>query len=106
MSRSLPSTSRAAGKRPNGAGSYYPIAGTKKFKVAITDVRGKRRTKVVHNEIAAQEWLIEQKKLREHGNSAYAVRPKDTVTTFLNRYLDSREGAFNGSPTEFGKSSP
>jgi integrase len=81
-----PSTPRT--KRANGEGSYYLIKGTKKYKAAIKDATGKPRTKVFHREIDAQEWLIEQRRNRELGLATYALRPKDTVTQFLTKYLN------------------
>lgn len=81
-----PSTPRT--KRANGEGSYYLIKGTKKYKAAIKDATGKPRTKVFRREIDAQEWLIEQRRSRELGQATYALRPKDTVTQFLTKYLN------------------
>lgn len=75
-------------KRANGEGSYYPIKGTKKYKAAIKDATGKTRTKVFSRVIDAQAWLIEQQRNRELGHATYALRPKDTVTQFLTKYLN------------------
>jgi len=83
MSRSVQVT-----KRANGEGTYYLIKGTNKYKAAIKDATGKTRTKVFRRAIDAQEWLIEQRRNRELGQATYALRPKDTVTQFLTKYLD------------------
>jgi len=79
-------------KRPNGAGSYYLISGSRKYKAAIHDVQGKLRTKVLSSEVQAQDWLLEQKRNRELGNATYALHPKDTVTTLLTKFLASHSG--------------
>jgi integrase len=91
MPRSTPIDSHGATKRPNGSGSHYRLPNGR-YKAAIKDVTGKIRTKTFIRQIDAQEWLIDQKRIRENGNSSYAVRPKDNVSTFLTRYLDSRQG--------------
>ena len=92
MPRSKSPSSGERTKRPNGAGSYYPIPGKGKYKAAIHDVQGKLRTKVCVNEVEAQEWLVEQRRNRELGNATYALHPKDTVTLFLTNFLANHSG--------------
>ena len=87
MPKSKSSLSSERTKRPNGAGSYYAIAGTRKYKAAIHDVQGKLRTKVFQSEVQAQDWLVEQRRSRELGNATYALSPKDSVTIFLTKFL-------------------
>ena len=87
MPRNKPALSTPHAKRPNGAGSYYPIAGNRKFKAAIHDVQGKLRTKIFYSEVQAQDWLIEQRRSRELGNATYALSPKDSVTVLLIKFL-------------------
>ena len=92
MPRNRPPRPTTHSKRPNGAGSYYLIAGKGKYKAAIHDVQGKLRTKVFTNEVQAQDWLLEQKRNRELGNATYALHPKDSVTTLLTKFLASHSG--------------
>ena len=90
------SSSRTKNKRPNGSGSYYPHPNNK-FRASIKDIHGKLQTKVCASEIAAQEWLMDQRKMRENGSASHALRPKDTVSEFLTRYLDSRADIRHGT---------
>ena len=92
MPKNTPPRPTSHSKRPNGAGSYYLIAGKGKYKAAIHDVQGKLRTKVFTNEVQAQDWLLEQKRNRELGNATYALHPKDSVTTLLTKFLASHSG--------------
>jgi integrase len=92
ITASRSSTRKSRTKRPNGAGSYYQVRNGR-FKAAIKDLTGNLRTKTFTREIDAQEWLVEQRRIRENGNSSYALRPKDSLAIFLKRYLDSREGS-------------
>lgn len=82
------SGNRTKVKRSNGEGSYYPIKGTNKYRAAIRDAAGKTRTKTFYKIRDAEEWLVDQRRSRELGQITYALRPHDTVTTFLTHYVN------------------
>lgn len=82
-------------KRANGQGSiYYVISKTGKrtIKAAIHDLNGKRRVKTFKKKSEAEDWLGEQKRARQFGETTYATNPKMTVAEFLLAWVNAQYG--------------
>ena len=70
------------GKNSNGRGSIYPIklkSGATRYRAAIHDINGKRRTKNFKKKAEAEDWLAIQRQSRNQGLKTYATNPKMTV---------------------------
>jgi integrase len=89
---STPSQCRAQ-KRANGQGSVYPIqtkGGAKRWVGSIYDLTGKRRTRTCILKKDAENWVAEQRIVRERGGTTYAVKPHESLETFLTNWVDQK----------------
>jgi integrase len=80
-------------KNSNGRGSIYPIklkSGATRYRAAIHDINGKRRTKNFKKKAEAEDWLAMQRQSRNHGLNTYATNPKMTVTEFMTGWVESK----------------
>jgi integrase len=80
-------------KRANGRGSIYQVTksnGRRVWKAAIKDINGKLRTKNFTKIADAEDWLGDQRRARELGESTYAANPKMTVQEFLIGWVDTK----------------
>jgi len=80
-------------KNSNGRGSIYPIklkSGATRYRAAIHDINGKRRTKNFKKKAEAEDWLAIQRHSRNHGLNTYATNPKMTVTEFMTGWVESK----------------
>ena len=60
------------GKNSNGRGSIYPIklkSGATRYRAAIHDINGKRRTKNFKKKAEAEDWIAEQRRASELGEN-------------------------------------
>ena len=81
------------GKNSNGRGSIYPIklkSGATRYRAAIHDINGKRRTKNFKKKAEAEDWIAEQRRARELGENTYATNPKMTVGEFMTGWVESK----------------
>ncbi len=95
MSNSPESTKKVTNKpkRANGRGSIYQVTksnGRRVWKAAIKDINGKLRTKNFTKIADAEDWLGDQRRARELGESTYAANPKMTVQEFLIGWVDTK----------------
>jgi len=91
-------------KRSNGQGSIYYVAtktGKRSYKAAIHDINGKRRTKTFKKKSEAEDWLTDQKRARQSGETTYATNPKMTVAEFLYAWVDANYGDDRASTKRF-----
>lgn len=91
-------------KRANGQGSIYRVptkTGKPSYKAAIHDINGKRRTKTFKKKFEAEDWLSEQKRARQSGESTYATNPKMTVSDFLYTWVNTTYGDDQSSTKHF-----
>ena len=82
------------GKNSNGRGSIYPIklkSGSTRYRAAINDINGKRRTKNFKKKAEAEDWLSLQRQSRNQGLSTYATNPKMTVGEYLLEWVESHK---------------
>jgi integrase len=82
------------GKNSNGRGSIYPIklkSGATRYRAAIHDINGKRRTKNFKKKAEAEDWLAMQRQSRNQGLNTYATNPKMTVGDYLLGWVDSHK---------------
>ena len=81
------------GKNSNGRGSIYPIklkSGATRYRAAIHDINGKRRTKNFKKKAEAEDWIAEQRRARELGENTYATNPKMTVGEFMTGWVENK----------------
>jgi integrase len=81
-------------KNSNGRGSIYPIklkSGATRYRAAIHDINGKRRTKNFKKKAEAEDWLAMQRQSRNQGLNTYATNPKMTVGDFLLGWVESHK---------------
>ena len=81
-------------KNSNGRGSIYPIklkSGATRYRAAIHDINGKRRTKNFKKKAEAEDWLAMQRQSRNHGLNTYATNPKMTVGDYLLDWVESHK---------------
>ena len=81
-------------KNSNGRGSIYPIklkSGATRYRAAIHDINGKRRTKNFKKKAEAEDWLAMQRQSRNHGLNTYATNPKMTVGVYLLEWVESHK---------------
>lgn len=91
-------------KRANGQGSIYYVStktGKRSYKAAIHDINGKRRTKTFKKKSEAEDWLTDQKRSRQSGETTYATNPKMTVAEFLYAWVDTNYGDDRASTKRF-----
>ena len=95
-------------KNSNGRGSIYPIklkSGATRYRAAIHDINGKRRTKNFKKKAEAEDWLAMQRQSRNHGLNTYATNPKMTVCDFLLGWVESHKSMVKHSTYRSYKSS-
>jgi integrase len=81
-------------KNSNGRGSIYPIklkSGATRYRAAIHDINGKRRTKNFKKKAEAEDWLAMQRQSRNQGLNTYATNPKMTVGDYLLGWVESHK---------------
>jgi integrase len=91
-------------KRANGQGSIYYVStktGKHSYKAAIHDINGKRRVKTFKKKSDAEDWLSEQKRARQQGETTYATNPKMTVSEFLYGWVEAQYGDDQASTKRF-----
>jgi len=85
---------KKADRKANGRGSIYRAKksnGKEVIKAAIHDINGKRRTKNFTRKADAEDWLADQRRAREQGDSTYATNPKMTVGQYLLGWVETRK---------------
>ena len=95
------------GKNSNGRGSIYPIklkSGATRYRAAIHDINGKRRTKNFKKKAEAEDWLAMQRQSRNHGLNTYATNPKMTVGVYLLEWVESHKSLVKHSTYKSYKS--
>ena len=95
------------GKNSNGRGSIYPIklkSGATRYRAAIHDINGKRRTKNYKKKAEAEDWLAMQRQSRNHGLNTYATNPKMTVGVYLLEWVESHKSLVKHSTYKSYKS--
>lgn len=95
------------GKNSNGRGSIYPIklkSGATRYRAAIHDINGKRRTKNFKKRAEAEDWLAMQRQSRNHGLNTYATNPKMTVGDYLLGWAESHKSLVKHSTYKSYKS--
>jgi len=98
------SSTSVAAKKANGQGSVYPKykkvvdKKSQRYVGAIYDITGKRRKKTFRLKKDAENWVAEQRIIRERGGTSYAVDPKESIENFLNNWVSNRY--FNSPETE------
>jgi len=94
-------------KNSNGRGSIYPIklkSGATRYRAAIHDINGKRRTKNFKKKAEAEDWLAMQRQSRNHGLNTYATNPKMTVGVYLLEWVESHKSLVKHSTYKSYKS--
>ena len=75
----------------NGQGTIFWSESRKRYVAQIHDHNGRRVTKICKLKKDAQNWIQEQKLIREHGRSTNSSNSKLTVTQFLTAWIETKK---------------
>ena len=77
--------------RGNGHGTIFMNKQRKSWVAEIYDIHGIRRRSSFKRKVDAETWLVTQKQARDRGEGLYALHVKQTVTEFLDEWLERRK---------------
>jgi hypothetical protein len=75
----------------NGQGTIFWSESRNRYVAQIHDLNGRRITKICKLKKDAQNWIQEQRQIREHGRSTNSANSKLTVTQFLNAWIETKK---------------
>ena len=78
-------------KRANGRGSVFWDQRRRGWVASFVDIHGRRKSEIFPTENKAERWLDLQREAKERGSSNFAVNPKQTVTEYLESWLEFRK---------------
>lgn len=84
-------TKQGKKERQNGEGTTFFDRKRNRWVTSFYDINGKRRTQTFHKKSEAEKWRVENITLRDKGTSTHAGNPKETVSEFLERWLEYRK---------------
>lgn len=78
-------------KRANGRGSLFEDRRRKGWVASFIDIHGRRKSEIFNTENEAQKWLDVQIAAKMSGTTTFAANPKQTVTEYLENWLEFRK---------------
>lgn len=75
----------------NGQGTIFWSESRNRYVAQIYDLNGRRITRICKLKKDAQNWIQEQKQIREHGSSTNSANSKLTVTQFLTAWVETKK---------------
>ena len=78
-------------KRANGRGSLFEDRRRKGWVASFIDIHGRRKSEIFSTENEAEKWLDVQIAAKISGTTTFAVNPKQTLTEYLENWLEFRK---------------
>lgn len=78
-------------KRANGRGSLFEDRRRKGWVASFIDIHGRRKSEIFSTEKEAEKWLDVQIAAKMSGTTTFAANPKQTVTEYLENWLEFRK---------------
>ena len=78
-------------KRANGRGSLFKDQRRKGWVASFIDIHGRRKSEIFTSEKEAENWLDSQISAKMLGATNFAANPKQTVTEYLENWLEFRK---------------
>lgn len=78
-------------KRANGRGSLFKDQRRKGWVASFIDIHGRRKSEIFTSEKEAEKWLDSQISAKMLGATNFAANPKQTVTEYLENWLEFRK---------------
>ena len=78
-------------KRANGRGSLFKDQRRKGWVASFIDIHGRRKSEIFATEQEAERWLDVQIAAKTSGTTTFAANPKQTVTEYLENWLEFRK---------------
>ena len=78
-------------KRANGRGSLFQDHRRKGWVASFIDIHGRRKSEIFATEHEGESWLDVQIAAKTSGTTTFAANPKQTVTEYLENWLEFRK---------------
>lgn len=93
MSQNQKAVSRKSkrSKRANGRGSLFEDHRRKGWVASFIDIHGRRKSEIFKTENEGEKWLDVQIAAKTSGTTTFAANPKQTVTEYLENWLEFRK---------------
>ena len=91
-------------KRKNGDGSVYFISARDKWGAAITNIHGRRMTKLFEAQEEAWSWIAEERKAKNCGLSTDAAKPDQKLSEYLLDWVERNRNQKKPATTNFYRS--